>query len=46
MLIFDPSWVFANITLPILVIIIIITPILHRAVNIIGYLGGIKEVPW
>jgi CDP-2,3-bis-(O-geranylgeranyl)-sn-glycerol synthase len=44
--IFDPSWVFANITLPILVIIIIITPILHRAVNIIGYLGGIKEVPW
>ncbi len=45
-LIFDPSWVFANITLPILVIIIIITPILHRAVNIIGYLGGIKEVPW
>ena len=45
-LIFDPSWVFANITLPILVIIIIITPILHRMVNIIGYLGGIKEVPW
>jgi len=46
MLIFDPLWMFANVTLPILVLILIITPILHRAVNIIGYVGGIKEVPW
>jgi CDP-2,3-bis-(O-geranylgeranyl)-sn-glycerol synthase len=46
MLIFDPSWLLTYVTLPILVIIIIITPILHRVVNIIGYVSGIKEVPW
>ena len=45
-LIFDPAWLFTNVTLPVLVIIIILTPILHRAVNIIGYIGGVKEVPW
>jgi CDP-2,3-bis-(O-geranylgeranyl)-sn-glycerol synthase len=46
LLIFDPSWLFTYVTLPVLVIIIIITPILHRVVNIIGYVSGIKEVPW
>ena len=46
LLLFDPSWLVANFTLPIIIIIIILTPILHRAVNIIGYIGGIKEVPW
>jgi CDP-2,3-bis-(O-geranylgeranyl)-sn-glycerol synthase len=46
MLIFDPSWLLSNITLPILIVILILTPILHRAVNIIGYLGGVKKEPW
>ena len=46
LLVFDPGWAFANITLPVLLIIIIITPILHRSVNIIGFLFRIKEVPW
>lgn len=46
MFVFDPAWLFANITLPILIIIIIITPVLHRLVNIIGYITGVKEVPW
>jgi CDP-2,3-bis-(O-geranylgeranyl)-sn-glycerol synthase len=46
LLLFDPSWLVANFTLPIIIIIIILTPILHRAVNIIGYISGIKEVPW
>jgi CDP-2,3-bis-(O-geranylgeranyl)-sn-glycerol synthase len=46
LLIFDPGWAFANITVPILLVIIILTPILHRSVNIIGYLFRIKEVPW
>jgi CDP-2,3-bis-(O-geranylgeranyl)-sn-glycerol synthase len=45
-LIFDPAWLFANMTLLILVLILIITPILHRVVNIIGYHFRIKEVPW
>jgi CDP-2,3-bis-(O-geranylgeranyl)-sn-glycerol synthase len=46
MLIFDPAWLLTNITLPVLIVILILTPILHRAVNIIGYLGGVKKEPW
>jgi CDP-2,3-bis-(O-geranylgeranyl)-sn-glycerol synthase len=46
MLLFDPGWLFAYLTLPILIIIIILTIVLHRVVNIIGYLMGVKEVPW
>ena len=46
MLIVDPSWVLTNITLPVLIFILILTPVLHRSVNIIGYLLKVKEVPW
>jgi CDP-2,3-bis-(O-geranylgeranyl)-sn-glycerol synthase len=46
MLVFDPAWLFAYVTLPILIIILILTIVLHRAVNIIGYVMGVKEVPW
>jgi len=46
MLLFDPGWLFAYLTIPILIIILILTIILHRAVNIIGYVMGVKEVPW
>jgi CDP-2,3-bis-(O-geranylgeranyl)-sn-glycerol synthase len=46
LLVFDPSWFFTWITIPVLVLILILTPLLHRAVNIIGYLFRIKEVPW
>ena len=45
-LIFDPAWLFANMTLPVFIFILILTPVLHRAVNIIGYHFGVKEVPW
>ncbi len=41
-----PLWFFENITLPIAAWIVIVTPLLHRAVNIIGYYIGVKEVPW
>ena len=41
-----PEWLVENITLPILVWIIVLTPLLHRVVNIIGYYIGVKEVPW
>lgn len=41
-----PQWLFENITLPIAVWIVILTPLLHRVVNIIGYYIGVKEVPW
>lgn len=46
LVIFDWGWVIANITPLILLWILIITPLLHRAVNIIGFIMGVKEVPW
>lgn len=33
-------------TIPVIMAILIITPVLHRVVNIIGYKLGVKEVPW
>lgn len=46
LLIGDSRWLFDNVTLPVFLVIIIITPVLHRATNIIGYMFRIKEVPW
>jgi len=45
-LVFDAGWLFANMTLLIFIFILILTPILHRGINIIGYHFRIKEVPW
>jgi CDP-2,3-bis-(O-geranylgeranyl)-sn-glycerol synthase len=42
----DPAWLFATVTLPVVLVILIITPVLHRATNIIGYMFKVKEVPW
>lgn len=42
----DPGWILQWVTLPVLAAIIIITPLLHRGANIIGYLIGVKQVPW
>ena len=46
LLLVSPGWVFVNITLPVFILILIITPVLHRLVNIIGYNIGVKDVPW
>jgi CDP-2,3-bis-(O-geranylgeranyl)-sn-glycerol synthase len=46
LLLFDPEWLFAMVSLPVLIVIIIITPVLHRATNIVGYMFRVKEVPW
>jgi CDP-2,3-bis-(O-geranylgeranyl)-sn-glycerol synthase len=46
LLLFQYDWVVTTITPLILVWILIITPLLHRVVNIIGYLTGVKDVPW
>jgi CDP-2,3-bis-(O-geranylgeranyl)-sn-glycerol synthase len=46
LLLFDPAWLFTWVTLPVFIIILILTPVLHRATNIIGYVLKIKEVPW
>jgi CDP-2,3-bis-(O-geranylgeranyl)-sn-glycerol synthase len=40
LILFSPAWFFANVTPVIFLLILIITPILHRLVNIIGYPGG------
>jgi len=42
----DSAWFFQTITLPLLIVILVLTPILHRTVNIIGYKLGVKKVPW
>lgn len=46
LLVIDPSWLFTQVTLAAFIVILILTPILHRATNIIGYLLKVKEVPW
>jgi CDP-2,3-bis-(O-geranylgeranyl)-sn-glycerol synthase len=46
LLLLQYEWVVATLT-PLMVLwIIIMTPLLHRVVNIIGYLAGVKDVPW
>lgn len=42
----DPTFGFSVLTLPVILAVLIITPILHRVVNIIGYKIGVKDVPW
>jgi len=41
-----PEWFWQNFTLPIVITVLIITPILHRITNIIGYRIGAKREPW
>ncbi len=42
----DLPWLISVITLPVLFWVLVLTPILHKTVNVIGYLAGIKDVPW
>ena len=44
--VFDYGWAVQHITIAVAICIIIITPLLHRGVNIIGYMIGVKDVPW
>ena len=44
--VFAWPWIAANMTIWIFIAILIWTPLLHRGANIIGYLIGIKQVPW
>jgi CDP-2,3-bis-(O-geranylgeranyl)-sn-glycerol synthase len=46
LVILDWSWVQENITITTLVAIIIMTPLLHRVVNMIGHKLGFKKDPW
>ena len=44
--IFSRSWFLKSFTLPIAIIVLVITPILHRSANIIAYRIKLKDVPW
>ena len=41
-----PQWLLQNITLPVLIWILVLTPVLHRVTNIAGHRLGVKRVPW
>ncbi len=45
-MILAPQWFWQNFTPIIMMIVLIITPILHRIMNIIGYRMGSKREPW
>jgi len=42
----EPGWLLRNVTLPVLVWILVLTPVLHRVTNIAGHRLGVKRVPW
>lgn len=42
----SPVWFLSTFSIAVLVVIIVITPVLHRATNIIGYLLGVKQEPY
>jgi len=46
LLVLSPSWFFQNFTVYHIIIILIVTPLLHRVMNIVGYRIGKKKVPW
>lgn len=41
-----PAWITSNFTLGIIITVLVITPILHVATNIVGFKLGKKDVPW
>jgi len=41
-----PVWFKENFTLPVIIAVLIITPVLHRITNIVGYRIGAKREPW
>jgi len=44
--IFDPVWFTENFTLPIILMVIVLTPLFHRLTNIFGYYIKVKKEPW
>jgi CDP-2,3-bis-(O-geranylgeranyl)-sn-glycerol synthase len=41
-----PSWFTETFTLPVLVVVVVATPVLHIVTNGIAYLLGLKNEPW
>lgn len=44
--IFDPQWFADNFTFWIIITVLVLTPVLHRLTNIIGYYIKVKKEPW
>ncbi len=44
--VFDPQWFNYNFTFWIIITVLILTPLLHRVTNIIGYHIKVKKEPW
>ena len=42
----EPEWFMENFTLQILIVILVLTPLLHRVTNIVGYYMKLKKEPW
>lgn len=45
-LLIAPEWFYTTFTLPILVAVVVLTPLLHVLTNGVGYLLGLKDEPW
>ena len=41
-----PAWFGEVFTLPVLVVVVVVTPLLHLATNAIAYALGLKDEPW
>ena len=44
--VFDPQWFNDNFTFWIIITVLVLTPVLHRLTNIIGYYIKVKKEPW
>jgi CDP-2,3-bis-(O-geranylgeranyl)-sn-glycerol synthase len=41
-----PGWFFETFTLPVLVVVLVLTPVLHVGTNVIAYYIGVKDEPY
>jgi CDP-2,3-bis-(O-geranylgeranyl)-sn-glycerol synthase len=46
LIIISPGWFLENFTSPVIITVLIATPVLHRFTNVIGYSIGAKREPW
>jgi len=44
--IFEPVWFASNFSIPIIIAVLFLTPVLHRLTNILGYNIKLKKEPW
>ena len=44
--IFEPQWFIQNFNIELIITVLILTPVLHRLTNIIGYRFKLKKEPW